>query len=57
MTRNDESFHNYRKYSTDSSITFGDVTDIPYEKTKETIDPGQKPATGTTKPDPTKKKQ
>jgi hypothetical protein len=55
VTRNDESFHNYRKYSADATITFGDVDtkDIPDEKTKETIDPGQKPVT----PDTTTKKK
>jgi hypothetical protein len=53
VTRNDESFHMYRKYSADATITFGDIPDIPDEKTKETVDPGQKPPVT----DPTKKKQ
>jgi hypothetical protein len=59
VTRNDLSFHNYRKYSADASISFGDdevTEDVPESKTKETVDP---PATKptTTTPDTTKKKQ
>ncbi len=58
VTRNDESFHNYRKYSADASISFGDdevPPDVPESKTKETVDPpAAKPPTTT---DPTKKKQ
>src|SRR6185312_10629817 len=65
LTRNDETFHNYRKYSAQSEITFDDVDvppDIPAAKTQETIDPGQKPpvkSDDTTKKsdDTTKKKQ
>jgi hypothetical protein len=47
VTRNDESFHNYRKYSADSAISFDDTEippDVPDSKTKETVD-GTKPAT------------
>lgn len=58
LTRNDETFHNYRKYSANSEITFDDVqipTDVPEAKTKETVDPGQKPPAKTD--DTTKKKQ
>jgi hypothetical protein len=56
VTRNDESFHNYRKYSADSAISFDDTDippDIPDSKTKETVDgakpPDSKPATDSTK--------
>ena len=57
LTRNDETFHNYRKYSADSEITFDDVQippDVPAAKTEETVDPGQKPPAKTD--DTTKKK-
>jgi hypothetical protein len=58
LTRNDETFHNYRKYSADSEITFDDTQippDVPAAKTEETVDPGQKPPAKTD--DTTKKKQ
>jgi hypothetical protein len=58
LTRNDESFHNYRKYSADSEISFDDTQippDVPAAKTEETVDPGQKPPVKTD--DTTKKKQ
>jgi hypothetical protein len=59
LTRNDETFHNYRKYSADSEITFDDVQvppDVPASKTQETVDPGQtKPPAKTS--DTTKKNQ
>jgi hypothetical protein len=42
MTKNDEEFRVYRKYSAESDIKF-DVTDVPApltdDKTKETTDP------------------
>ncbi len=65
VTRNDESFHNYRKYSADTSISFDDTDippDIPDSKTTETVDGAkpsqQKPATQTNPAtDPAKKKQ
>ena len=47
VTRNDESFHNYRKYSADSAISFDDTEippDIPDSKTKETVDGAKPPA-------------
>jgi hypothetical protein len=55
LTRNDESFHNYRKYSADASISFDDtdVSDIPDSKTQETVD-GAKPPDGKTSTDPAK---
>jgi hypothetical protein len=59
VTRNDESFHNYRKYSADSAISFDDKDippDIPESKTTETVE-GAKPANSTTPADPTRKKQ
>lgn len=57
VTRNDESFHNYRKYSADTSISFDDtdVPDIPDSKTTETVD-GAKPPAGKATTEPTKKK-
>jgi hypothetical protein len=58
VTRNDESFHSYRKYSADSEITFDDAQippDVPAAKTEETVDPGQKPPAKTS--DTTKKNQ
>jgi hypothetical protein len=60
VTRNDTTYHNYRKYSAESVISFGDEATPPPisdDKTKETIDPGQKPADQNQKTDPTKKKQ
>jgi hypothetical protein len=59
VTRNDESFHNYRKYSADASISFDDTDippDVPDSKTTETVD-GAKPPDSKTTTDPTKKKQ
>jgi hypothetical protein len=59
VTRNDESFHNYRKYSADASISFDDTDippDVPDSKTTETVD-GAKPPASKTTTDPTKKKQ
>jgi hypothetical protein len=61
ITRNDESFHNYRKYSADASISFDDTEippDVPASKTTETID-GAKPPTDPNKTttDPNRKKQ
>jgi hypothetical protein len=60
ISRNDLSFHNYRKYSADSEISFDDVTPPPLtdDKTKETVDPAQKPPdTGPPPVPPVKKKQ
>jgi len=58
LTRNDETFHNYRKYQAVSDITFEDVQippDLPAAKTEETVDPGQKPTAKSS--DSTKKNQ
>ncbi len=59
VTRNDESFHNYRKYSADSAVSFDDTDippDIPDSKTKERVD-GAKPPDSKTATDPNRKKQ
>jgi hypothetical protein len=60
VTRNDEGFTSYRKYSADSAISFDDKDippDIPESKTTETVG-GANPANSKTQtPDPTKKKQ
>jgi hypothetical protein len=59
INRNDLSFHNYRKYSADSAISFDDVTPPPLtdDKTKETVDPAQKPPDQVPPAAPVKKKQ
>ncbi len=59
LTRNDEMFTNYRKYTADTSISFDDIqtpVDVPDAKTKETVDPGQQKPPAKTD-DTTKKKQ
>ena len=49
LIRNDETFHNYRKYSADSAITFDDVQvppDVPEAKTSGNRRPGVAEAAG-----------